>query len=143
MSDRRYNEKSVCYDKNITDKINKISKSRGHNIRWIVSRDPSKFFVVNSLWLNKDILSVTFGRVFEDDLFWLTVHELCHYEVAPDHLKQMDNFGMPCDDVFVNKQTGLTHEESIVFEEMVLSHVPNMRQYLSEIEYEKLLNFKY
>ena len=129
--------------KDITDKINEISLSRGHReFRWIINHNPSKNFVVNSVWLSDSILSVTFGRVLAEDIFWLTIHELCHYEVAPDAMKKMDNFGMPCDDVDINKQSKLKHEDCHVFEKQVMLHLPTVKQYLSEKEYIKMINFK-
>lgn len=134
----------MYFQKEITEDVNKILYDLGYrDLRWIVNYDPSKVFVVNTIWISSNKLSSTFGRVYVKDLKWLMMHEILHYHVAPQYLKNEDNFGMPRDDVFTNKKTGLNHEDCILFEDLVQSNINLVLKYLSDYEKDKLINFKF
>lgn len=134
----------MYFQEKITEQVNNILCNIGYkNLRWIVNYDPSKVFVVNTIWISPNKLSSTFGRVYHEDLKWLMMHEILHFHIAPQYLKYQDNFGMPRDDLLTNKKTGLNHEECIVFEELVQSNIDLVLNYLSDYEKDKLINFKF
>jgi hypothetical protein len=123
------------------DSLAKAKEMCGAPQKWFWKIDDSKKYVVNSYFI-KNTFFCEFGRVKEEEIEWLLMHELAHYLFASEEERGIDNFGMPRDDQDINPITRMTFAEALQNEEIIKQKFDFLADFLNEYGSERFRNFK-